>query len=168
MTPEALRDEIRDDPAGLGYAVFVPRAPGRIAELMNEPATMSMFAPRFVTARTVLAECGAVGALALSAMERFSQTSIVEGEPIEMTGLRASVYWAMKFVTGSEGIDVGHPQTAQMLDALVLVGVLTDDMAAAIKGMAIQPCSRYALLAGHINARVEERDVRAAIALMQG
>lgn len=169
MTPQELRaalaDEIRNDPADLGYGPFISDAPGRITELLNEPARASMPATRLVSARTVLAETGALGALALSAMEAFDEAGPGEGPTLEARGLHAVVHWAMRFVTSNDGIDVGHPTTHQMLDALVLAGVIEQPMADALRGMSVQPCSRFALLAGNINARVREEDVRAAIAL---
>ncbi len=171
MTPQKLRaalaDEIRDDPADLGYAAFVNDSPGRVRELLNEPARAVMPATRFVTALTVLAEVGPAGATALRNIERFAGAEPAENEPIEMIGLRDSAYFAMGPVR-TTGIDIGHPTTQLLLDALVAIAVITQEQADGLKGMAVQPCSRFALLTGRINAHVDEETVRAAIALIGG
>lgn len=171
MSPQellsALVAEIRDDPAGMGYAAFVPDAPGRIRELLNDPARASMSATRFVTALTVLAEVGPAGASALRSIERFANAEPAEDDPPEVAGLRDSAYFAMGPVR-TTGVDIGHPTTQMLLDALVAIAVITQEQADGLKGMAVQPCSRFALLTGRINAHVDEETVRAAIALIGG
>lgn len=168
MTPEllaAVAAEIESDPAGVGYAAFVAQMPGRVTELLNEPARAVMASTRFVTALTVLAEVGPGGATALRNIERFANAEPGQDDPPELVGLRDSAYFAMGPIR-TTGVDIGHPTTQLLLDALVQLSVITEPQAEGLKGMAIQPCSRYALLAGRINARVGERDVRAAISLM--
>jgi hypothetical protein len=61
----------------------------------------------------------------------------------------------------TDGIDVGHPTTISLLDALVGT-VLTQTECDLLKNMAVQPASRAEVLGlGY----VQEHDVRAALGL---
>ena len=80
---------------------------------------------RFITARTVLAEC-ANGDTILSALEAVAVSN-------------ASVKWAVNFLGKDSGLDIGNPVTLDMVEQLVSAGVLTESQGAAIKGMALQP-----------------------------
>ena len=154
MSPQellsALVAEIRDDPAGMGYAAFVPDAPGRIRELLNDPARASMSATRFVTALTVLAEVGPAGASALRSIERFANAEPAEDDPPEVAGLRDSAYFAMGRYAPPVLTSVTRPRRCCW--TLVAIAVIAQEQADGLKGMAVQPCSRFALLTSRINA----------------
>ena len=81
---------------------------------------------RFVTARTVLAECGMLGASILDALEAAAAGN-------------SAVKWAVRFLGQDSGINVGDPTTQYMIDQLAEGGVLTPDQASALKNLAVQP-----------------------------
>lgn len=127
----ALSDELTSDPLGRGYATFIPDNPGMLAVMMNAP-DYTMVKMKFITARTVLAEHGSAGAVAL--------------DKIDAAGAADSaVKWAMKFVTSEPGIDVGHPTTRSLLNSMV-PSVLTQQEANMLLDMAVQPASRAEVL----------------------
>lgn len=142
---QSLASELLYDPATLGYSQWRPDAPGKIVELINA-RTFTMEKTRMVSARTVLAEVEG-GAAILDKLEAAA-------------GAVTEVKWAMRFMTGEEGIDIGHPRTRGLLDQLALGEVMTQDDADALKAMAIQPASRAEVLGFQ---RVTEADVRAAL-----
>lgn len=80
---------------------------------------------RFVTARTVLAECGASGAALLDKLDSAG-------------GTNSAVKWAMVFLRQDSGLDVGHPATQYLLSALV-PGTLTQVEAGQLKALAMLP-----------------------------
>jgi hypothetical protein len=82
--------------------------------------------PRFVTARTVLAECGMLGASILDKLE-------------EAATVNSAVKWAVRFLGQDSGINVGDPATQYMIDQLADAGALTAPQAAALKNLALQP-----------------------------
>jgi len=141
----SLKSELENDPLNRGYAAFIGNAPGVLADMMNA-RIYSMVKEKFVTARGVLAAHGSDGAAVLDKLEALTSTS-------------SEVKWAMKFVT-SDGIDVGHPNSRNLLDALV-PAVLTQTEADLIKDMAIQPASRAEVLG---LPYVFAHDVQAALA----
>jgi hypothetical protein len=81
---------------------------------------------RFVTARTILAECGANGPSILDALEAASAGNI-------------AVKWALQFLGRDSGLDVGNPVTQAMIDQLVAGGALTGAQGDALKGLASLP-----------------------------
>jgi hypothetical protein len=146
MTPDqlaALKAEVQADPEGLGYAQYLPAAPGMVCELLNRQSTTTVKS-RVVTARTVLSECGAGAAAILDKLEA-SSPSISE------------VKWAMRFITG-DGLDVGHAVTQAQIQALVPPGVLTQAEADALKSLALQPCSRAEKLGLPLVTEADLRD----------
>lgn len=145
MNIETLRDELQADPLALGYAPYIPDAPGMLVELLHA-RNFSAPKTRMVSARTVLAEVQG-GELILDKLEAL-------GESIP------AVKWAMRFMVGEEGIDIGHPVTRGLLDQLAAGGALEQSEADALKAMANQPASRAEVLGLH---RITEADVRAAL-----
>ena len=97
---------------------------------------------RFVTARTILAECGALGAPILDALESVAASN-------------SSVKWAVKFLSQDSGLDVGNPVTQYMIGQLV-AGGLPAALGDALKGLASQP------------APVSPQDVAAALFNLDG
>lgn len=81
---------------------------------------------RFVTARTILSECGAAGPGILDALTAASAVS-------------SAVKWALTFLSQDSGLDVGNAVTQGMIDQLAGIGALTADQAAALKNLALQP-----------------------------
>lgn len=140
----SLKDEITNDPLGLGYAGLLPDCPGTVCDLLNAPARAAV-AERFVTARTVLAEC-AGGAQILDKLDALS-------------AVVPEVKWAMRLIL-AQGIDVGFASTRVLLDTLAANGALTQGEAAALKNLALQPCSRATELG---LPRVTEDMLRAAL-----
>ena len=80
---------------------------------------------RFVTARTVLAEC--VGG-----------QSILDALKAAAAG-NSAVNWAMTFLGQEGGLDVGNPATHAMIDQLVAGTALTAAQGAALKALANLP-----------------------------
>lgn len=142
-----LRDELLNDPLSLGYSAFIPDCPGILADMLNAQV-YSMVKPFFVSARGVLAAHGSVGAAILDKLEAAS-TAVSE------------IKWAMSFLMSESGIDVGHPQTQSLLDALAAGSVLTSTESELIKAMAMQPASRAEVLGFDY---VREADIRNALA----
>jgi hypothetical protein len=139
-----LNDELRADPKGLGYAPLMPDAPGQVVELLNA-LTESMVKPRFITARTILAECED-GAAILDALSAAASAI-------------SAVKWALTFLSTDSGIDVGHARTQGMIDNLVEAGAMTQALAEQLKALAIQSASRAEVLGIGV---VTEEQVRAA------
>lgn len=144
----ALRSEIITDPAVVGYAPYLPAATGMVAQLLND-RRYSMIKSRFVTARTVLAECGpTAGSAILDKLDAAKASS-------------SALKWAMGFLSQDSGLDIGHPTSQAMVDQLVTAGVLTASEGSAVKNLALQPASRAEVLGlGHVN----EVDVIRALA----
>jgi hypothetical protein len=84
----------------------------------------STLQPRYITARTILAEC-ADGAIILAALDIAATAN-------------AAVKYAVKFLGQDSGLNVGDPVTQGMLDAIV-PSVLTQAQADQVKGMAMLP-----------------------------
>jgi len=85
------------------------RDDGAIASALSLNRTKQV--SRFVTARTVLAECPD-GSTILDKLE-------AAGQQI------SAVKWAMVFLLQDGGLDIGHPRTLGMVDQLALGQILT-------------------------------------------
>lgn len=138
------------------YASYLPDDLEPVLALLNAPST-TLVKPRFITARTVLAELGGPGAVSLDKLEAF----IAAAPPAGAEQLHSAMKWALRFLTSEGGLDIGHANSQAMLDGLALVGVLTSGEAAALKALASQPASRAEVLFG-VGARVTVADIRAA------
>lgn len=146
MTPEQLRllhDDIVTDPVLFAYPATSDGAYA-IAEAYNVVVGKAA-APTVVTARTVLAEMGMAGAIALDKLEAAGSSNPV-------------VRWAVKFLTG-EGLDVGHPMSQSMLDQLAQAGVLTRTEADALKALALADQTRAEALLAPWRGRLSWQDV---------
>lgn len=152
MTPEQLRllhDDIVTDPVLSGYPATSDGAYA-IAEAYNVVVGKAA-APTIVTARTVLAEMGMAGAVALDKLEAAGSSNPV-------------VRWAVKFLTG-EGLDVGHPMSQSMLDQLAQANVLTRTEADALKALALADQTRAEALLAPWRGRLSWQDVERARSL---
>lgn len=143
------------------YAPYRDTDPNVVVAMFNDPTT-TMVKSRFASARTVLAEVGPAGAVALSKLKGFANSAPPSNA--QAAALHASVVWAMTFITDESGIDVGHSTTRDLLDALVTATVITAAEAAALKDLALQPASRSEELFG-IDVRVTYDEVVAANAM---
>lgn len=126
-----LADEIKNDPLGHGYAAHLPDDPQRVVDLLTAQAGTAVKS-RFVTGRTILAECDDGGAV-LDALEAAATTN-------------SAVKWAVTFLSKDSGLDVGHPRTQMMIDSLAQGGALTQAQAEQLKALATQPASRADVL----------------------
>lgn len=139
----ALRDDIAADPVLAGLPITSDGA-FAIADAYNTVVGKAP-APTIVTARTVLAEMGMAGAMALDKLEAAGSNNPV-------------VRWAVKFLTG-EGLDVGHPMSQSMLDQLAQAGVLTRTEADALKALALADQTRAEALLAPWRGRLSWQDV---------
>jgi hypothetical protein len=108
-------------------------------------------AETIITARTVLAQLGMAGAVALDKLEAAGSVN-------------PAVKWAVKFLT-TDGLDVGHPTSQSMLDQLAAANVLTAAEASSLKALALQPQTRAEALLAPWRGRVSYQDVERARAL---
>ena len=90
---------------------------------------------RFVTARTILAECSGGGAI-LDALDKASVVVITAPMTVEM---QAAIKWALKFLGQDSGLDVGNPATQGLIDACVSLAVLTAPQGASLKSLSNMP-----------------------------
>lgn len=160
-----LAAEISTDPVLLGYApLAAARRDAEIAALMNAPRGTRLSA-RFVNARTVMAEVGLTGAVIIAKMAAFADGAPAASEPQIVGLLRLNVALAMRYVHTAEGVDIGHPNTQGLLDALAQIGVLTQADADALKTLGYVPSSRAHELLGRsvrhdeISAALNAQDI---------
>lgn len=128
-----LNDEVNNDPAGKGYAAFLPDQPGRAIDLMNA-MTETMVKSRMITARGILSDYPggpAAGAAVLDKLDAAAPSI-------------PALKWAWSFIKG-DGLDIGNQATQGMLDLLATSAagsVLTPGEADNLKSLALQPASR--------------------------
>lgn len=116
-----LRDEILADQACT--AAITARDCNEIARIHSIGRTAVQ--SRFVTARTVLAECGANGASLLDKLDAAA-------------GSNSAVKWAMVFLRQDSGLDVGHSNTQALLQGMV-PSVLAQSESDQLKNLALLP-----------------------------
>lgn len=92
-----------------------------LAAALNADAPLEA-APRFITARAVMAECVG-GAAILDALTEAASTN-------------SAVAWAMKFLGQEAGLNISDPYTLGMIGQLVSFGVLTSSQGDALKALA--------------------------------
>lgn len=134
-----LAQELHDDPLGLGYAQWLPDAPGQVVALLNAQ-NYSMAKSLLLSERGVL-ERYADGPVAADAVLGKLETFAQSGH-----ALSGVVKRALKFLAMADGIDVGSPATYAMLDQVQLAGGLTADEVTKLKALALQPASRAEVL----------------------
>lgn len=137
MDYAALRDELQSDPEGVGYAAHLPDAPGMVVELLNKPQFL-MPKTYMVTARGVISGKGLGASAGAAFLDKLGTLIPAVSE----------VKWAMRFMEGEQGIDVGDPETQAMLSNLIGVAGITQAEIDGIKAMALQPASRAEVLFG--------------------
>lgn len=99
-----------------------------IADIFNAPFGTRLF-ERFENAIGLMSALGALtGATILEKLDTAkSQISVLK--------------WAMFAIQSDQGINIGDPETQNMLNAMVSLGVLTQVEADAVKALAIMPSS---------------------------
>ncbi|RMH12115.1 MAG: hypothetical protein D6698_15585 [Gammaproteobacteria bacterium] len=126
MNYQDLKNEIVNDPLGLGYSTMTDAEVA--SALNNTPANQVV--QTFANAKTVLATLGAnAGATFLDALEAASASN-------------SAVKWALMFIKSVDGIDVGNTETRNMLDQLAAANVLDPASVATIKALAEKTVSR--------------------------
>jgi hypothetical protein len=149
MDYNVLKTELTTDPLGLGYGQLLVDAPGHVVDLLNAPNRDKRMGSRFVTARTVLGECGLIGGSILDALTKAAET-------------QSTVKWALTFLSQDAGLDVGEPATQYQIAQLEQYQFLSTAQASALRNLALRPCSRAEKLGlGHVT----EADIRAAMAI---
>jgi hypothetical protein len=126
-----LAIEIKTDPLGLGYAAHLPSDPQRVIDLLTAQ-NYTAVKTRYVTARTILAECED-GAAILDALQVASQSV-------------SAVKWMMTFLQQDSGMDAGHPKTQKNIDDLAAAGLLSTEYATQLKALTLQPASRAEII----------------------
>lgn len=139
-----LIEEISTDPMNRGYSQFIPDAPGKVTEMLNE-LIYTMPKTKFITARTILAEYGEEGAAILDKLETAGSTI-------------PAVKWAFKFLLQDTGVDIGHNKTREMLDNLAQSAVITQDESDKLKILGLQPASRAEVLGLGLITESQVRD----------
>lgn len=130
MDYQALATEITTGPLA---AELTGKSDVEMAAILNDQR-FTRVASRFVTARTILAELGAVqGATVLDKLEAAAAVS-------------SPVKWMMRFLQTDGGVDIGHPQTSAAIDGLVAGEILTASEGAALQALAVVPASRAEIL----------------------
>jgi hypothetical protein len=122
----SLKDEIlaRQDCA----AAVAARDITQIAQIVSNGRTATQ--SRYVTARTILAECSGGGAI----LDKLNTASNNSALPYAST-----VAWAMNFLKQDSGLDVGNQVTQGLIDQLVLDGQLDAAQGSALKQLAVLP-----------------------------
>lgn len=140
-----LRTELLTDPIGMGYSAYIPHAPGKLVEMLND-LSQSAPASRYINVRTILSDIDD-GVAILEALEA------AEGAvPI--------LKWIMPFLKMESGVNIGNLRTLFMLNQLSGT-VLTEAQANSLKALAMQPVSRAAVIG---LGTVTEEQVREVIA----
>jgi len=132
----ALNSELVNDPAGLGYAQYIPNGEtGKLQALINKPQFPSV-KTHMVTARGIMAGYGLGPSIGAGFLDKLSA----------MSASVPAIKWAIKFLELEAGIDVGEAATQAMLDSLVGVNGITQAEVNGIKAMAVQQVSRAEVL----------------------
>lgn len=130
-----LSDEITNDPAGKGYAAFLPDQPGHVVELLNA-LTETKHKTRMITARGILSDYPGGPVAAALVLDK------LEAAAPSVPALK----WAFGFLKAAEGLDIGHPATQGMIDQLATASVITAEEAEKLKSLSLQPASRAEVL----------------------
>jgi len=127
-----LSDELRDDPKGLGYAQFMPDAPGKVVELLNEQTQSMLKAIRSTTAQA----WAATGPYA----------NIVDASQDKAHPCRASCLMLRDTLASGVDIHMESPDVQEIFAAWVACGICTQEQADVLYARAMQPASRAEVL----------------------
>lgn len=118
----AIRDRIMTSPEL--QASLAARDIDALVDGLNAQGVTS-HQSRYVTARTILAEC-ADGAAILDTLQAIGANV-------------SAVKWMMNFLQQDSGMDAGHPRTLANIDTLVTAGVLSASFAEQIRSLSLMP-----------------------------
>jgi hypothetical protein len=128
----SLADELKNDPAGLGYAAHLPNDPQRVVDLMTAPT----FAKRLpITAGQALT-WAAAGPLA-----NITDVSNNTNSPI-----RASCLAFLLAMNAGRDVDMGDANVLYQFDIWLQAGLITQQAHDSIIALATQPASRADVL----------------------
>lgn len=149
MDKAALAAEINGDPVGIGYAAFLPDAPGKVCELMNAK-TFTAHKTKMISWRGLYASYGIGPVLAPQVLAK-----------IRAGAESNQVLYDIKMMVYSEtGMDIGEP-SAQTLISQLTPAVFTPEEADALRAVSLQPASRAEIVLGN-GAIVSIDDLREA------
>lgn len=134
-----LSDEITSDPAGKGYAAFLPDQPGHVVDLLNAKTE---------TVTGLISRSDLTTWAAATGMR-----AVIEDKSLDaQSPLRASALAILDVLKGSsEGIDLSKSSNMDILNGWEAAGVLSAIDKASMLALAQQPASRAELLGvGHV------------------
>jgi hypothetical protein len=145
---EQLKAELNTDPEKLGYAQLI--AGGRhkdITALINriDENRTALVPESFATVRTLVAKLGPGGAVTVKKLRAFAASP--DPENPQVYALHATVQEMLPFISQGDpargdGVDLGDAGSRALFSALVGVGVITQEEAAAVLSIGTPPCSR--------------------------
>jgi hypothetical protein len=127
-----LRDELQNDPQGLGYAAWLPDSPGTVADLINAP-TQSMIKPITCATAQIWAAAG-------------PYANVVDASSNPEHPCRASCLVVRQTFAAAVDIHMEHPDIQLMLAAWVASGICTETQRDDLLARATQPASRADVL----------------------
>jgi len=139
-----LSDELHTDPAGLGYAKFLPAAPGSVVELLNAPTQSMVKAIKSTTAQA----WAATGPYA----------NIVDASEEKTHPCRASCLILRDTLASGVDIHMEMPDVQSMFKAWIAAGICTQVQADALYARAMQPASRAEVLGLAVVTEEQVRD----------
>lgn len=132
-----LKAEVQGDPAGVGYAAYLPDEPGKVCELLNSK-TFSVHKTKMISWRGLYASYGIGPVLAPQVLAK-----------IRSGAESNQVLYDIKMMIYSEtGMDIGEP-SAQVLINQLTPAVFTEDEATALRNVSLQPASRAEIVLGN-------------------
>lgn len=140
-----LRDEIATDPKGIGYAAWLPDAPGMVVQLLGEQSDSMVKAIHSTTAQA----WAATGPMA----------TIVDTAADKAHPCRASCLLVQLTLSAGSDIHMERPDVDDMFKAWLSQGVITQAWYDDLRARALQPASRLEVLG---LPQISEIDIRAA------
>jgi hypothetical protein len=128
----ALAQELRNDPAGKGYAAHLPESPGTVLQMMTALTESAVQVIRSTTAQA----WAATGPYA----------KIVDAAADPAHPVRASCLLIRETLASGVDIHMGRADVAAMVTAWVNAGVITAAQRDDLFGRATQPASRAFIL----------------------
>lgn len=128
----SLRDEIQNDPQGLGYAAWLPDSPGTVADLINAPT------------QTMVKAISSAEAQAWAAAGPYA--AVVDASNNTQHPCRASCLVVRQTFAAAVDIHLERPEIQQMLAAWVSTGICTAAQRDDLLARATQPASRAEVL----------------------
>lgn len=127
-----LRDELLNDPKGIGYAAWLPASPGTVADLINA-MTQTMVKPINIETAQIWAAAGPYAA-------------VVDASNNPQHPCRASCLVLRQTFAAGVDIHLEHPDIQAMLAAWVSSGICTQGQRDDLMARAVKPASRAEVL----------------------